>query len=76
MPPIRVPPTLRLPDLRLRKPYTILPRPNAIDQWLLANDVDTANNICNCSSTRMGDVPSDQVSCTLQLSTKMVKYYL
>ena len=63
---------LRLPDLPLRPhPYTILPLPNAIDQWLLANNVDTVNNVFN-HSLNVGDIPSDHVLCTLQLSAVKV----
>jgi hypothetical protein len=71
-----MPPILRLPDVRVQTPYTKLPRPNAIDQWLLANDFDPSNDVCNHSYAQMGDVPSDQVSCTLQLSAKIVKDFL
>lgn len=67
--------TLRLPDIRLRTPYMILPRPNAIDQWLLANHIDTLNNVLDHSRSHMEDVPSDQVSCTLQLTAVLVNYY-
>lgn len=67
---------LRLPDLRLRTPYHILPRPNAIDQWFLANRIDISNKVFNQSHSYMGDVPSDQMSCTLQLSAIIVNYYL
>ena len=65
---------LRLPDLHLRSPYTILPSPNAIDQWLLANHVDTVNNEFNHPYWYMGDIPSDHVLCTLQLSVIKVRY--
>jgi len=70
-----IPEILQLPDLRLRKPYTILPRPNAIDQWLLANHIDFMNDIFNNPYWYMGDIPSDQVLCTLQLSAIKVKYH-
>lgn len=50
---------LRLPDLRLRKPYTVLPHPNAIDQWLSGNNINSYGS--------MGDIQSDHVSCMVQL---------
>ena len=50
---------LCLPDLRLRNPYTILPQPNAIDQWLSGNNINSHSN--------MGDIPSDHVLCMVQL---------
>ena len=53
----------------------ILPRPNAIDQWLLANHIDVSNGVSEHSHSHMGDVPSDQVSCTLQLTAAIVNYY-
>ena len=64
---------LRLPDLRPRRPYMILPRPNAIDQWLLANHIDIVNNVFNHPCWHLGDIPSDQVLCTLQLSATRVR---
>jgi hypothetical protein len=56
----------------------ILPRPNAIDKWLLENHVDTVSNVFDdfYHASLIGDVPSDHVSCTLQLSTILVIYYL
>ena len=63
---------LRLPDVRVQTPYTILPRPNAIDQWLLANHIDNTNNEFN--RPYMGDIPSDHVSCTLQLQVVKVRF--
>ena len=73
-----MPAILRLPDIRIHKPYIILPRPNVIDKWLLENHVDTVNNVFADSyrASLIGDVPSDHVSCTLQLSTILVIYYL
>ena len=59
---------LTLPDLRLRTPYTMLPQPNAIDQWLSKTHIN--------SYTNMGDLPSDHVLCTVQLVTFMVRYWL
>src|ERR1700743_331769 len=51
---------LTLPDLPLwaQLPYTLLPLPNVIDQWLLTNNIDTAhsNNIPNRPYSRMGDL--------------------
>lgn len=76
MPAIPEPQILRLPEVQLRTPYIILPPPNAIDQWLLANHIDVLNNVFEHSHSHMGDVPSDQVSCTLQLSAAIVNYYL
>jgi hypothetical protein len=70
---------LKLPDLSLwaQLPYTLLPLPNVIDQWLLTNHIDTAhsNNIPNRLYSCMGDLLSDQVLCTLQLSAVEVGYY-
>lgn len=73
-----MPAILRLPDTRPLKPYIILPRPNVIDKWLLENHVDTVLNVFADSyhAALLGDVPSDHVSCTLQLSTVLVIYYL
>jgi len=70
-----VPQILRLPDLRLRKPYTILPEPNSIDSWLVANDVDTQNDAFNHPVCLAGDLASDQVLCTLQLSAIVVRNF-
>src|ERR1700683_1579934 len=57
---------LCLPDLRLRTPYTVLPKPNAIDQWLSSTNINSYVNL--------GDLPSDQVLCTIQLVTSTVCY--
>jgi hypothetical protein len=59
---------LRLPDLRLRNPYTLLPQPNAIDEWLGGNNID--------SFASMGDIPSDHVLCTVQIVTTPVGFIL
>jgi hypothetical protein len=73
-----MPAILRLPDVRPLRPYIILPRPNVIDKWLFENHIDTVLNVFADSyhASLTGDVPSDHVSCTLQLSTILVIYYL
>jgi hypothetical protein len=48
--------------------FATLPSPNAIDQWLLANHIDTVTNVFNQPYSHMGDIPSDQMLCTLQLN--------
>ena len=63
---------LQLPDLRLRKPYTVLPQPNAIDNWLTRNHVTSNGNVFNPGHQYMGDILSDQVQCTLQLNASVV----
>jgi hypothetical protein len=63
---------LQLPDLRLRKPYTVLPQPNAIDNWLTSNYVTSNGNVFNPGHQYMGDILSDQVQCTLQLNASVV----
>ena len=50
---------LCLPDLHFCKPYTMLPQPNAIDQWLSRNNINSYGS--------MGDIWSDHVSCMVQL---------
>jgi hypothetical protein len=67
---------LDLPDLRLRTPYTVLPRPNAIDKWLSGNYVTSPGNVFALGYRYMGDLLSDQVLCTLQLSTTVVRYFV
>lgn len=62
---------LRLPDLRLRSPYTILPLPNAVDTWLRDSGVDMWKK-----PVHLGDLPSDQVVCTVQLSTSEVSFFI
>jgi hypothetical protein len=57
---------LRLPDLRLRTSYTVLPLPNAIDTWLSASSITICED-CFGSTVHLGDLPSDQVICTVQL---------
>jgi hypothetical protein len=57
---------LCLPDLCLRTPYTVLPRPNVIDQWLRKSNMNSYGN--------KGDIPSDQVLCTVQLVTSTVRH--
>ena len=63
---------LILPDMRIQTPYYKLPLPNAIDQWLLTNNVDTVNNVFPPPNHHMGDLPSDYVLCTLQIGTTIV----
>ena len=65
---------LQLPDLRLRKPYTVLPQPNAIDNWLTSNHVTSNENVFNPGYQYMGDILSDQVQCTLQLNASVVSH--
>src|ERR1700691_591790 len=48
--------TLHLPDLRLRKPYTVLPRPNAIDKWLSSNYITSPGNVFILGYRYMGDL--------------------
>jgi hypothetical protein len=64
-------PILRLPDLRLRLPYTVLPLPNAVDTWLRDSGVDMWKK-----AVHLGDLLSDQVICTVQLYTSEVSFLL
>ena len=65
-------PILRLPDLRLRSSYTVLPFPNAIDTWLGSNPVKICKNYLGPVFVHLGDLPSDQVVCTVQLHAAKV----
>jgi hypothetical protein len=58
---------LRLPDLRLRSSYTVLPLPNAVDTWLSSSPIETCETCYGPTNIYLGDLPSNQVVCTVQL---------
>ena len=60
-------PILHLPDLRLRSSYTVLPLPNAVDTWLSNSPVKICGDCLGPTFVQLGDLPSDQVVCTVQL---------
>jgi len=52
--------------------YTVLPRPNIIDQWIRHNRADAWSNGLVHGYLFLSDTPQDQVLCTLQLSKILV----
>jgi hypothetical protein len=45
----------------------VLPRPNAIDTWLSSSPVKFSMTRRGPTNVHLGDLPSDQVECTVQL---------
>ena len=56
-------------------PYTVLPRPNVIDKWILSNQGDAWTNNLLHGYLFLSDTPNDQVLCTLQLSVTLVCFH-
>ena len=59
-------PVLRLPDLRLRSSYTLLPFPNAVDTWISGSPAKICADCLGPTIGYLGDVPSNQVVTTVQ----------
>jgi hypothetical protein len=68
---------LRLPRTTISssRPYTVLPRPNIIDQWIRHNRGDAWSNSLVPGHLFLSDTPQDQVLCTLQLSVTLVRIH-
>lgn len=61
-----------LPHLRPAKHLVVLPLPEALDDWLNGNYFTLFKDVVSPTYFQMGDVPSDQVLCTAQLSATKV----
>ena len=60
---------LQLPLPRLKHPFTVLPRLNAIDIWLDRNCDDAYQGVLILGYLHISDVPREQVLCTVRLTT-------
>lgn len=52
----------------------VLPLPEAVDEWLDGDYFTLFKDNVHPAYFQMGDVPSDQVLCTVQLSTTKVLF--
>jgi hypothetical protein len=66
---------LQLPLPCLKRPFTVLPRPNAIDIWLDWNCDDAYQGVLILGYLHISDVPREQVLCTVHLATTEVIFY-
>jgi hypothetical protein len=67
---------LYLPQPCTNQPYTVLPRPNAVDNWIYQNKEDAHTNVLVPGYLHLSDTPSDQVLCTVQISEVKVRILL
>lgn len=61
-------PILVIPDTRLTSPYTILPKPNVIDDFLLLSGINAG---CTEPTSIVGPIRMNDVKCVVQLNIKM-----
>jgi hypothetical protein len=65
---------LNLPRVLSVAPFTKLPRPNAIDDWLAVNYTDSIHDCFEPGYMHLGDLLHDEMMCILQLHARMVRF--
>lgn len=60
------------PHLRPSKHLVVLPLPDGLDDWLNGNYFTLFKDVVSPTYFQMGDVPSDEVLCTVQLNVTNV----
>ena len=66
---------LNLPCVLSTAPFTKLPWPNAIDDWLAMNYMDNIHDFYSPGYMHLGDLLHDEMMCILQLHTQMVCFF-